>query len=75
MWRCQCGGSHFVTVRRYWEPGERSVLVEEFPGPGWQERLRAAWAALGGRHHSWCEVILTPGDVAEMVAALTEGDE
>lgn len=71
MWRCTCGGSHFLTIHPddpEWGPG--TILVEEICGPSWIERLRACWAILRGRKHDWVEIVLTPKARDEIVAEL-----
>ena len=76
LWRCSCGGSHFVSVRllddsEAWDtPKYVGIYVEEYPEAGHWQRIKAAWNLLRNRRHTWIEIMLTKDqaqDIAEEI--------
>jgi len=80
LWRCSCGGSHFVALKTLCWGGEgyTYLIVEDmyrFAG-GLRRRLRAAWNVLWRGHHGWTDILLEPDDgralAAELIALADE---
>jgi hypothetical protein len=75
IWRCSCGGSHFVSVSRFADEETVYLHVEEYPVAGHWGRLRACFDLLRGRRHTWYEVLLTPEQAGQVARELTYPQE
>ncbi len=72
IWRCSCGGSHFLNVAGWDDERHLYLHVEEYPEAGHWGRLKACWNLLRHRRHIWIEVLLTPEQVEQLVGELTD---
>lgn len=72
LWRCSCGGGHFLSVTRDKEANLVYVNVDEYPEAGHWQRLVACWNLLRHRRHSWCELVLTPQQATEIATEITD---
>lgn len=72
LWRCDCGGPHYLSITRWPEEGEAWVTVEDpmRVAYGFWQRLKWAWELLRTGWHWWGAVLLEPGTAREIAAEL-----
>lgn len=75
IWRCSCGGHHFVSVTAFAgtseDPGEAYLEVMLHDGAeGLWGRLRTAWDILVHGESCSGEVVLEPAIAVELVAEI-----
>ncbi len=84
IWRCDCGGDHFLSVSLWkWEDepydGYIDIADDSIPiginGLAWwslKKRLKGAWYVFRGRKHTWTNIMLSPKTCQEIIDKLVE---
>jgi hypothetical protein len=73
--RCDCGSSHFASVRYWrddaWKEGYFEVVMGDCCDRGWRRRLGAAWRILRGGCVERNDIVLSEDKAARLIEALT----
>lgn len=75
IWRCDCGGAHFVSVSRisFGDPYTSYLSVEvEYRADTLLNRIKVAWDILRHGRHSNGDVLLAPKVITELQQALAD---
>lgn len=72
IWRCVCGGPHFLSVSRFHDGDTVYLCVEEAVPDGHWARVVACWHLLTRRRHTWYELLLTPAQARDVARELTD---
>jgi ferredoxin-NADP reductase len=68
IWRCSCGGAHFLTIRQWGNDDPGYFLVDSTYGGNLAQRLKQAVKHVLGRGHgdAWVELCLDEPMVREV---------
>ena len=73
--RCDCGSSHFASVRYWleenWTEGYFEIVMGDRCDAGWRDRINAAWRILRGGCVERNDIILNEEKAARLIEALT----